>query len=209
NYELGAKWHLPSGTQFEAALFRANTRDELAVARNSGGRSSYQNIDSARRQGFETSAAVPLSHELQLEISYTWLDATFTSDFKTCVVAGCTVPNVLIPAGSRIPGVAEHQGMARLQWSPGRWSTALEFQGVSELVANDVGSEAAPGYGLLNIEAGRDWTFGQTTLRAFARVENLLDHQYIGSVIVNDGNGRYYESGPERSAMLGLQWQWR
>ena len=209
NYELGAKWHLPSGTQFEAALFRANTRDELAVARNSGGRSSYRNIDSARRQGFETSAAVPLSHELQLEISYTWLDATFTSDFKTCVVAGCTVPNVLIPAGSRIPGVAEHQGMARLQWSPGRWNTALEFQGVSELVANDVGSEAAPGYGLLNIEAGRDWTFGQTTLRAFARVENLLDHQYIGSVIVNDGNGRYYESGPERSAMLGLQWQWR
>lgn len=209
NYELGAKWHLPSGMQLEAALFRANTHDELAVARNTGGRSSYRNIDSARRQGFEASAAMPLSRELQLELSYTWLDATFTSDFLTCVAAGCTVPNVLIPAGSRIPGVAEHQGMARLHWSPGAWSTALEFQGVSSLVANDVGTEAAPGYGLVNIEAGRDWMFGQTTVRAFARVENLLDHRYIGSVIVNDGNGRYYESGPERSAMLGLQWQWR
>ncbi|HYP81226.1 MAG TPA: TonB-dependent receptor [Steroidobacteraceae bacterium] len=209
NYELGAKWHLPAGMQLEAALFRANTKDELAVARNTGGRSSYRNIDSARRQGFEAAAAMPLSHSLQLELSYTWLDATFTSDFLTCVAAGCTVPNVLIPAGSRIPGVAEHQGMARLHWSPGAWSTALEFQGVSALVANDVGTESAPGYGLVNIEAGRDWMFGQTTMRAFARVENLLDHRYIGSVIVNDGNGRYYESGPERSAMLGLQWQWR
>ena len=209
NYELGAKWHLPAGMQLEAALFRANTKDELAVARNTGGRSSYRNIDSARRQGFEAAAAMPLPHSLQLELSYTWLDATFTSDFLTCVAAGCTVPNVLIPAGSRIPGVAEHQGMARLHWSPGAWSTALEFQGVSALVANDVGTESAPGYGLVNIEAGRDWMFGQTTMRAFARVENLLDHRYIGSVIVNDGNGRYYESGPERSAMLGLQWQWR
>jgi len=209
NYELGAKWHLRSGTQIEAALFRANTRDELAVARNTGGRSSYRNIDSARRQGFETSAVVPLRHDLTFELSYTWLDAEFTSDYLICASAGCTVPNVLVPAGSRIPGVAEHQGQVRLQWSPGQWSTAVEFQAISELVANDVGTEAAPGYGLLNLEAGRDWVFGQTTLRAFARVDNLLDHRYIGSVIVNDGNGRYYEAGPERAAMLGLQWQWR
>ena len=48
----------------------------------------------------------------------------------------------------------------------------------------------------------------KSALRAFARVGNLLDQPYIGSVIVNDGNQRYYEPGPDRSFTVGLQWQW-
>ena len=43
-------------------------------------------------------------------------------------------------------------------------------------------------------------------MRAFARIENVFDRAYIGSVIVNDGNGRYYEPGPDRSVLVGLQW---
>jgi iron complex outermembrane receptor protein len=209
NYEMGLKWHGESGIALEAALFRAATRDELAVARNTGGRSSFQNIDRSRRQGFELSAVLPLPHALQLEASFTALNAEFRSGFLVCVVAGCTVPNTAIAAGSRIPGVAKQQGQVRLEWKPGSWSTALELQGVSRIVVNDTGTESAPGYGLLNLEAGRDWMLGRSTLRAFARLDNLLDHRYIGSVIVNEGNQRFYESGTGRAGMLGLQWQWR
>ncbi len=32
---------------------------------------------------------------------------------------------------------------------------------------------------------------------------------YVGSVIVNDGNGRYYEPGPGRSFLLGMEWNFR
>ena len=32
--------------------------------------------------------------------------------------------------------------------------------------------------------------------------------RYIGSVIVNDGNRRYYEPGRGRGWTLGLEWQW-
>ena len=45
-------------------------------------------------------------------------------------------------------------------------------------------------------------------LRAFGRIDNLLDRGYIGSVIVNEGNGRFYEPGPGRSFLLGAQWSW-
>ncbi len=38
---------------------------------------------------------------------------------------------------------------------------------------------------------------------AFARIDNLLDRRYVGSVIVNDGNGRYFEPAPGRSFLLG------
>ncbi|HMA11200.1 MAG TPA: TonB-dependent receptor [Steroidobacteraceae bacterium] len=209
NYELGMKWYPASGLQLEAALFRASTRDELAVARNTGGRSSFQNIDRTRRQGFEIAAGVPLPHALQLSASFTALSAQFRSGFLVCVVAGCTVPNVAVAAGSRIPGVAKRQGELRLEWKPAGWVAAVELSGISSLVVNDTGTEAAPGHGLVNLEAGHDLTVGRARLRAFARVENLLDKRYIGSVIVNEGNQRFYESGTERSGMLGFQWQWR
>ena len=46
------------------------------------------------------------------------------------------------------------------------------------------------------------------TLRAFARIDNVLDQRHIGSVIVNDGNQRFFEPGPDRRYNVGLQWQW-
>ena len=41
-------------------------------------------------------------------------------------------------------------------------------------------------------------------MNAFARVDNLFDRKYVGSVIVNDGNSRYYEGAPGRSWMTGV-----
>ena len=67
----------------------------------------------------------------------------------------------------------------------------------------------APASPLRVFVVGATGSIGRATVRAFARIENLLDKRYIGSVIVNEGNQRFYESGTERSAMLGFQWQWR
>ena len=61
---------------------------------------------------------------------------------------------------------------------------------------------------MLGAEFAREWRFGTQSLRGFARVDNLLDHAHIGSVIVNEGNGRFYEPGPGRGLLLGLRWQW-
>jgi iron complex outermembrane receptor protein len=208
NYELGIKWRASGSLAVDAAVFRADTDDELAVARNTGGRSSFQNVASARRRGFESSVTWAIAEDWSVDLAYTWLDARFTSDYLVCVTAGCTVPNVLVPAGSRIPGVPEHQGLLRLGWAPGAWSVALEATGVSGLVANDIATVQSPGYLLLNAEAGRNWDIGSSQLRVFTRLDNLLDKKYVGSVIVNEGSGRFFESGPEFAAMIGAQWRW-
>lgn len=209
NYELGAKWRGDNKLTVDLALFRADTGDELAVARNSGGRSSYRNVGNARRQGLEVSAGMPLPHDLHAELAYTWLDARFRSAYLICGGAGCTVPNVTVPAGARIPGVPRHMGQLVLGYSPGQWSGALELQGMSGLIANDVGTVASPGFVLFNAELGRNFRFSSGDLRVFARGENLFDRKYVGSVIVNEGNGRYFESGLDRNGMIGAQWQWR
>jgi len=131
------------------------------------------------------------------------------SPYLTCGGSGCRVPDTMVAAGSRLPGVPRQQAFARLQWSRGDWQWALEANASSDTVVNDLATERAPGYTVLNLEAGRRWTLPGGDLRAFARLDNLLDQAYIGSVIVNDGNGRFYEPGPDRRASVGLQWSWR
>ncbi|MBO9718072.1 MAG: TonB-dependent receptor [Pseudoxanthomonas sp.] len=206
NLELGTKWRNAAGAAVEAALFRADTDDELAVARNSGGRSSYRNVGRARRQGAELSARLPLSQAWSLQVAATWLDAQFRDAFPVCA-GTCTTPRDMVAAGTRIPGVPQRFGQARLQWRGAAWNAALEASAVGAVTADDRGSAWAPGYGLLHVEASRTWATGPGQLRGFARIDNLLDRRYIGSLIVNEANGRYYEPGPGRSVLVGIEWQ--
>ena len=209
NLELGAKWRNDAGMQVEAALFRADTRNELAVARNVGGRSSYRNVGSSRREGAEVSATLPLAQAWSLRLAWTWLDARFRDSFPVCTGTGCTDPSVQVPAGSPIPGTARQQGHARLQWQPRDWTFALEASGTSSLAVSDTGARHAPGHVLAHLEASRIWATTHGRLRGFARVDNVFDRAHIGSVIVNEGNGRYYEPGPGRGLLLGLRWDWQ
>ena len=193
NLELGMKWRADSGAAVEAALFRVDTDDELAVARNVGGRSSFRNVGGARREGAEVSARLPLDQAWSLQVAATWLDARFTDGFGQ------------VAAGAAIPGVPRRLGWARLQWRGQAWEAAVEGMGISAVTVNDAGTGQAAGYGLLHLETARSWIAGGNRLRAFARVDNLLDRRHAGSVIVNEGNGRFYEPGPGRGLMLGLE----
>jgi iron complex outermembrane receptor protein len=48
---------------------------------------------------------------------------------------------------------------------------------------------------------------GADALELMLRAENLFDRQYVGSVIVNDGNGRFLEPGAPRSVLLSARWK--
>jgi iron complex outermembrane receptor protein len=207
NLEFGLKWRNARGARVEAAWFRADTTDELAVARNVGGRSSFRNVGRARRAGVELSLSTPIGELASFDLAYTRLDATFVDAFPICTTAGCATPTVLVPAGARIPGTARDQLFTRLAWQRGAWQLAAEGVAVGPVTVNDVGSESAPGHALLHAEIAREWKRDSARLRAFARLDNVLDKASIGSVIVNEGNGRYYEPAPGRSVWLGLQWR--
>jgi iron complex outermembrane receptor protein len=207
NTELGMKWRNAAGTAWEAALFRADTDDELAVARNVGGRSTYRNVGRARRQGLETSFDTALGEDWRLQLAYTRLLAEFRDDFLICNRTGCTVPDTLVAAGTRIPGTARDQVFGRLQWRSHDWEAAMEAVGVGDVSVNDIGSESAPGYALLHLELSHRWRLATGSLRGFARIDNVLDQRYIGSVIVNEGNSRFYEPGPDRTFLLGAEWK--
>ncbi len=41
-------------------------------------------------------------------------------------------------------------------------------------------------------------------MRSYARVDNLFDENYVGSVIVNDGNNRFFEPADGVNWSAGL-----
>ena len=207
NYELGAKWQATRGLEVDAAAFRADTSNELAVATNVNGRSTYRNVGDTRRQGIELSATGELAPDWRLSAGYTHLRARFRDGFLACTGSPCPVPTTPIAAGSRMPGVPENYGSLRLEHGDGSgWREGITFTGVGSVTVNDTDTDRAAGYGLIDLDAGYTFALGDTTkLDLSVRVNNLADRRYIGSVIVNDGNGRYFEPGPDRSYMLGAR----
>src|SRR5690606_26731218 len=131
NHELGLKWRTPAGGLLEAALFRADTDDEIAVATNVAGRSSYRNAGRARRQGVELSWLQPLGEAWDLQLAATRLEAEFRG--------GPAFDGGTNMAG-RIPGVPERHAFARLQWQGGPWSAAFEAEAMGDVMVNDAGT---------------------------------------------------------------------
>jgi len=207
NQELGMKWQPTAMLDVEAAAFRADTRDELAVSTNENGRSTYQNVGDTRRQGVELSFNGKLTPAWQVQAAVTHLQAVFRSGFLACISSQCAVPSTPITAGSRIPGVPSTYGSLHLQHGlDTEWREGLTLSGASNTVANDINTARAPGYGLVGVDVSYTFDLGEAKrLQLSARVDNLADSRYIGSVIVNDSNGRYFEPGPDRSYMIGAQ----
>ncbi len=209
NAELGAKLRFGARTEATVAVFRADTDDEIAIATNSGGRTTFQNVGSARREGVEASLATRLGDAWTVQLAATWLDATFRSPFLTCTGTPCTTPATPVEAGTRIPGVPRRSLRAALTWGGEYgWRVGTQVEAMGEVPVNDIGSESAPSYTVAGLDVGYGFRLESGKLRTFASVDNVFDKRYVGSVIVNDGNGRYYEPGMGRSVMLGVQWLW-
>lgn len=184
--------------EWSAALFHTRTSDEIVPAENTGGRTSYQNAGRTRRQGLELGASLWLARTLQFNAALTLLDAKLREGF-------CDAKGTCVPAGQRIAGTAQRQAALALDWRPdAAWRVGLDWRHVGSIAANDSNSVLTPSYGVLGASAGHTVLRGAWKLDAFARIDNLTDRRYVGSVIVNEGNGRYFEGAPGRQWMVGL-----
>lgn len=207
NSEVGLKLRPFAGTQLGLALFRVDARNELVTASNSGGRASFANAARTRREGAELALQSTLNQQFDLALAYTYLDATVREAYLTCASVPCTTPQTQVARGNRLPGVAQGQWYAKLGYAPlADWSFATEVRGLDAVAVNDSNTEFAPSYAVLDLEAAYQRHLNaRQDLKLSLRVENVLDDSYAGSVIVNDSNGRYYESARGRTLLVGLQ----
>src|SRR5690606_4904332 len=121
-------------------------------------------------------------------------------DFSVCGAPPCTGDDIVIRSDSRIPGIARNTAWAELRFSPSEnTDVMLEGRFVDEVFVDDANSETADAYTAFDLAAEHRFEAFGIDWRAFARINNLLDREYVGSVRVNDGNGRYYEAAPGRN----------
>jgi iron complex outermembrane receptor protein len=205
NYEVGVKTRSADAGDFNVAVFETSTRDEIVTLSNVGGRSTFQNAGATRRRGLEATWTKTLPRNLRADVAWTWLDARYRDAFATCTATPCATPNTTIPAGNRIPGVARTALYAALAWTPPQgWRGAIEGRVLSRVWVNDVNSDAASGYAIASANAGYVARLGAWEINGWARVDNLFGRQYAGSVIVNEGNARFFEPAPGRTWTVGI-----
>lgn len=206
--ELGAKWRPPGWGELTAAFFQTDTEREIVTLSNSGGRAVFQNAGATQRRGAELGWAWR-GHgalaDLRANAAYTWLDARYREAFNTCTGTPCTVPTTVIAAGRRIPGIARQMAYASAGWLPAQgWRAGLDVRRGGAVFVNDLNSDAAAGATVLGAHLGYAVVVDCFELQAFARGDNLTQQRYAGSVIVNEGNGRFFEPAPGRTYWVGV-----
>ena len=204
NGELGAKLQMTHELSAELAVFEALTSNEIVVDTNIGGRSTYQNSGRTRRRGFEASMNYRLPEHWHLQVAYTYIDAVYTDAYLTCVAAPCAAPSALVAAGRRLPGVPKNDVYAGLHWgSELGWHAGGNVQYVGAVAANDMNTVFTAGYATFSLDGGYGVQLQTMQVNGFVRVNNLFNRHYVGSVIVDDGNGRFFEPGPGFSVLAG------
>jgi iron complex outermembrane receptor protein len=196
--EIGMKWR-GDRHSVDAAVFQSRSSDEIVPFANDNGRSTFQNADRVERRGIETHWKAQWSSGFSTQFAYTLLDASFGTRF---VSAG----NAAVAAGNRLPGAPKHSLFGQLEYRPMQDLTlTVEMRVESKVYVDDVNSDAAPGYAVFNLCAGQAFRLGSAKMMAYARVDNLFDRNYAGSVIVNESNRRFFEPAAGRRLFVGLR----
>lgn len=197
--EIGAK--IRSGRHLmDFAVFGSRSENEIVQQESLFGRAIFRNVDGVERRGVEASVRSDWNSRLSTSVAYTWLDARFGKSFDSA--------NGTIDSGNRLPGAPEHSLYAELQY---RWqnavTTSVEMRADSKVYVDDINSDAAGGYAVFNVAAGYEFHAGPAKMVLFGRIDNLFDRAYAGSVIVNDGNQRFFEPAPGRRLYVGMRTQ--
>lgn len=197
--EVGVKTKLAPGHRLDAALFQIDTKNEIVVASNSGGRSIYRNAGKTRRSGLELAYSGQFSPEWSSTLAFSTLNATFVDAY--------TSGTTKVAAGNRIPGTMDRTLFAELAWQPraiAGLTTAIELVHQGSMMVDDVNSDRTSAATTLNWRIGLERQVGPWKLRGYARINNLTNKSYVGSVIANDSNRRYFEPALGRNWGLGI-----
>jgi len=208
NYELGLKAG-QAWLRADLDAFYIDTVHELAVLANSNGRSVYQNIGETERRGAEFALSSEWRGGFSARLAYTYLHAIVVQSYQTCVGSPCSLKPVAV--GSYLPAVPMNAVYADLSWrdEPRGITVTLETQGRAQIYADDRNTAEANGYWVENLRVGLTQERGRWRFTEFARVDNLANRSYVGSVIVNESNSRYFEPEPGRTAMVLFTAAWR
>ncbi len=216
HYEVGAKWIPSQSSRFDFTAFRIESTDEIVVASSSGGSTAFQNAPGTTRTGWELAGRTLLTPNWRAMLSASAISARFSEGYSYSVVGGPFPGTYNVASGNYIPGIPQHFVFGELLWSAQTLSNAsrswrpgmqagVEVISAGRLYASDTNTDSADGYATLHLKASHGWALGKGNLTAYARIDNVSDERYVGSVIVNQTSRQFYEPAPGRNWTLGAR----
>ncbi|HUQ52710.1 MAG TPA: TonB-dependent receptor [Gammaproteobacteria bacterium] len=204
NREIGSKFELTPTSRATVALFRIDVADEIVVASNTGGRTTFKNAAHTRREGVELGLQGRWLDQFEASVAYTRIRARFTDAFTTSTGTPATI--VTVNPGSRLPGVPQSTLYGELVWRHARsgFHAAAEVRHNGSVYVDDQNSDAASSYTIGNVRFGFEQQGRGWRLSEFVRVDNVTNREYVGSVIVAEANGRFFEPAPGRTWLVGV-----
>ena len=207
HYELGAKWVPQRGSRLDLAVFQINSTDEIVVAASASGQTSYKNAPGTSRTGFELTGSTLVTPHLAATMSASMLDAQYSQAFKSGTTS--------VASGNKIPGIPQTSFFSELAWT-GQAATAgaktaalgprlaVELVHSGRIYADDINAASVDGHSVFNLSASQRWAVDKTAVTLYARLNNVSDERFVGSVIVNQSSKQFYEPGLPKNWMLGI-----
>lgn len=206
NYEVGARGRVGTRATYSIALFQADVRGELIPYEIAAPRFFYRNAGSSRHRGVELGTDLTLLDGVRLNLAWTYADYRFRDYSFTTGAQTFTLD------GRELPGVPEHWLHLTLQARPaiarGAWVEVEQTYSSGYLVGDTVNTSAAnartsPWWGTV-LRLGWEGWVGGTRWAPFVGVNNLFNHRYVSSIVINAARDRFYEPAPGRNVYLGF-----
>lgn len=185
--------------QVNAALtaFRVDTQGEIVVDQSQNGRTSYLNAAATQRKGLELSGRWQLSSQYSSRFASSYLHAAYDQGQWS---------------GMRLPGVATFNHYLQINWQPfskNYFQASISVAHRSAVATHDNNVIKTPSSTTADIALSGRLSLGATEpnkahTQWWIKLANVTDETYVGTVIVNQSNGRAFEPGPGRNLFAGI-----
>jgi iron complex outermembrane receptor protein len=167
----------------------------------------FENIDRSRHLGVEVAFDLQVARDLLSRLGVPGSDALrWQSSYAFSHFVYVDDPQF---GDNALPGVPPHfvWSELRLDHSSGFWF-APRLEAVPEgWYVDSANSVRAPAYALVSARVGYDHE--PSRLSVFFEARNLSEKHYVSAVVVDAGDGRYFEPGDGRGFFGGIEWRWR
>ena len=192
-HEWGLGYHPDDLFELTLTQFFIDTENEIVVDQSVGGRTTFRNAAETEREGIELFGRYAINPKVKMQVGIQSLDAIYS--------AGQWNRN-------QLPGVAREQYQLGVQWLP-LATDVLQFdlgaQQRSRIFSADNNQVYAPDFYTVDISARGTYPIHSLQLNWWLKIANLNDEKYVGSVIVNQTNGRAFEPALGRNFSAGIR----
>ena len=204
--EIGLKWRYLNQAKLDLAIFHAKTSNDLVPYFLSTSGSTWQNADTSR-YGLELSGFAIVTPKVIARGALTLINARY--DQAISVSSGA------VSAGSKLPGVPQNQFYVELSWRSVDWAVkakqtfseiGIEYRSAGKMYADSRNQYSTDGYQLTALRIAQNFVSGPHRLTLLGRMDNLFDHKYVSSVVVDQASSQYFEPGAPRSWLLGIKY---